>query len=111
MPAQTHTHKRTSGAPPSAYYILALKVHAFILCLKATETTSSWCFQFCSTLVLTLQDFCIDSWKRDFTVFLREIRNKYDKHIFGKRSIITYTGVSKQGGMFGAFHEVSIKCL
>ena len=56
---------------------------------------------------MTLQDFCIDSWYEDFIVFLKEIRQKYDKHIFGKKSITNYTGVSKQEGMYGAFHEVS----
>ena len=64
-------------------------------------------FQFCSTLELTLEDFCIDSWKHDFTLFLKEMLHKYDKHIFCKGSI-NYTDVSKQGGMYGAFHEVSI---
>ena len=68
-------------------------------------------FQFCSTLVLTLQDFCTVSWYEDFIVFLREIRQKYDRHIFGKKSITNYTGVSKQEGMYGAFHEASILSL
>ena len=57
--------------------------------------------------MLILHDFCIDSWKEAFLVFLSQIRQKYDKHIFGKKSI-TYTGVSSQGGMFGAFDEVSM---
>ena len=68
---------------------------------------------YCRELVVTLQEFCIDSWKSAFLFFLKEVRMKYQMHIFLTKKSTTkynYSGVSKQESMYNAFKEVTLPC-
>ena len=61
--------------------------------------------------MVTLQEFSIDSWKTAFLFFMKEMRVKYQTHIFlGKKPTTkyNYSGVSKQESMYNAFEEVII---
>ena len=62
-----------------------------------------------SNLVITMKDFCLDSWEDPIKHLLLNLRSKYESYITHskKQAKPCYDGVAKQQGMFGAFQEVS----
>ena len=58
--------------------------------------------------MITLQDFCLESWKGQMKHLLINLRSKYDSYIIHNKKHANYDAVAKLQDMFGAFHEVSI---
>ena len=64
--------------------------------------------------MITLQDFFLDSWKDAFLFLLKEMRLKYQAHLFVNKKSTTkynYSGISKQERMSRAFEEVIVSIL
>ena len=61
----------------------------------------------CSKLVILFGEFNIDSWEGHLRYFLVKTKLDYEKFLRNKQ--FSYAALSKLGGMFGAFQEVSLK--